>query len=185
MDQYKCRGKLSKNFQDHWPYEFPQEKVWTNDWSIWISPGKGMDQWPSKFSEGFGLDRHWFIECSSLRKKGRQPYHFLECFWTRSRVRISDKLRGPLNRLNAILSLLHPLDRYRTPSAIGSTIGRPLSRPTSHPRSGRITRPPHPIFLKRLNRVIVVLQGGGSFTYSWSFFACSWASLLAVCWDVH
>ena len=27
-------------------------------------------------------------------------------------------LSGPLNRLNAILSLLQPLDRYRTPSAI-------------------------------------------------------------------
>ena len=34
-------------------------------------------------------------------------------------------LSGPLNRLNSILSLLHPLDRYRTPSAIGSAIGRP------------------------------------------------------------
>ena len=37
-------------------------------------------------------------------------------------------LSGPLHRLNAILSLLHPLDRYRTSSAIGSAIGRPLSR---------------------------------------------------------
>ena len=36
-------------------------------------------------------------------------------------------LSGPLNRLNAILSLLQPLDCYRTPSAIGSAIGRPLS----------------------------------------------------------
>ena len=35
------------------------------------------------------------------------------------------ELSGPLNRLNAILSLLQPLDRYRTPSAIGSAIGRP------------------------------------------------------------
>ena len=34
-------------------------------------------------------------------------------------------LSGPLNRLNAILSLLQPLDRYRAPSAIGSPIGRP------------------------------------------------------------
>ena len=34
-------------------------------------------------------------------------------------------LSGPLNRLNAIVSLLQPLDRYRTPSAIGSAIGRP------------------------------------------------------------
>ena len=34
-------------------------------------------------------------------------------------------LSGPLKRLNAILSLLHPLDRYRTLPAIGSAIGRP------------------------------------------------------------
>ena len=33
------------------------------------------------------------------------------------------ELSGPLDRLNAILSLLHPFDRYRTPSAIGSAIG--------------------------------------------------------------
>ena len=33
-------------------------------------------------------------------------------------------LSGPLNRLNATLSLLHPLGRCRTPSAIGSAIGR-------------------------------------------------------------
>ena len=39
------------------------------------------------------------------------------------------RLSGPLNRLNAILSLLHPLDRYRTPSAIGSAIGRPHISP--------------------------------------------------------
>ena len=40
-------------------------------------------------------------------------------------------LSGSLNRLNAILSLLQPLDRYRAPSAIGSAIGGPLSRPIS------------------------------------------------------
>ena len=34
-------------------------------------------------------------------------------------------LSGPLNQLNAILSLLQPLDRYRTPSAIGSAIEGP------------------------------------------------------------
>ena len=44
------------------------------------------------------------------------------------------RLSGPLYRLN-ILSLLQPLDRYRTPSAIGSAIGRPLSRPISHPNT--------------------------------------------------
>ena len=52
-------------------------------------------------------------------------------------------LRGPLDRLNAILSLLQPLDRYRAPSAIGSAIGRPLSRPISHPRTGKSPQPPH------------------------------------------
>ena len=52
MDQYQCREKLLKNFQDHW--------------SIWMSPGKCMDQWRSKFSESFSLDRYWSIECSSL-----------------------------------------------------------------------------------------------------------------------
>ena len=31
MDQHQCRGKLQKNFQDHW--------------SIRISPGQGVDQW--------------------------------------------------------------------------------------------------------------------------------------------
>ena len=46
------------------------------------------------------------------------------------------KLSGPLDRLKAILYLLHPLDRYRTPPAIGSAIGRPLSRPISHPNTG-------------------------------------------------
>ena len=60
MDQYQCRGKLLKNFQDHW--------------SIGISPGKGMDQWPSKFSESFGLDRYWSIECSSLTVRTAQNY---------------------------------------------------------------------------------------------------------------
>ena len=67
-------------------------------------------------------------------------------------------LSGPLNRLNAILSLLHPLDRYRTASAIGSAIGRPLSRPISHPNTvvGVLNR----LVLNRLgglNRAIVVL----------------------------
>ena len=40
-------------------------------------------------------------------------------------VPISRVLSGPLNRLNAILSLLQPLDCYRAPSAIGSAIGSP------------------------------------------------------------
>ena len=41
-------------------------------------------------------------------------------------------ISGPLGRANATLSLLQPLDLYRTPSAIGSAIGRPLSRIQTH-----------------------------------------------------
>ena len=52
------------------------------------------------------------------------------------------ELSGPLSRLNAILSLLQPLDRYRTSSPIGSAIGRPLSRPISHPNTGGSPQPP-------------------------------------------
>ena len=51
-------------------------------------------------------------------------------------------LSGPLNRLSAILSLLHPLDCYRTPSAIGSAIGKALSHPISHPNTGGSPQPP-------------------------------------------
>ena len=66
-------------------------------------------------------------------------------------------LSGPLNRLNAILSLLHPLDRYRTPSAIGSAIGRPLSHPISHPNTGESPQPHRSKPLAGLNRAIVAL----------------------------
>ena len=59
-------GNFRRNFRTIGPYEFPQPKVWTNDWSIWISPELSMDQWRSKFSESFSLDRYWSIECSSL-----------------------------------------------------------------------------------------------------------------------
>ena len=61
-------------------------------------------------------------------------------------------LSGPLNRLNAILSLLHPLDRYRTPSAIASAIGRPLSRPISHPNT----------VVGVLNRLVLNRLGGSN-----------------------
>ena len=59
-------GNFWRTFRTIGPYEFPQEKVRTNAWSIWISPEIGMDQWPSKFSESFSLDRYWSIECSCL-----------------------------------------------------------------------------------------------------------------------
>ena len=66
MDQYQRRGNFRRTFRTIVPYEFPQEKEWTNDWSIWISPEIRMDQWRSKFSESFSLDQYWSIECSSL-----------------------------------------------------------------------------------------------------------------------
>ena len=54
------------------------------------------------------------------------------CCWQHSRhgediaqMLLRTSLVAPLNRLNAIPALLHPLDRYRTPSVTGSAIGRP------------------------------------------------------------
>ena len=50
-------------------------------------------------------------------------------------------LSGPLNRLNAILSLLHPLDRYRTPSVIVSAVRRPyLALSRIHAEVGLLNR---------------------------------------------
>ena len=62
---------------------------------------------------------------------------------------------GPLNRLNAILSLLQPLDRYRALSAIRSAIGRPyLALSRIHAQ----VQPPRSKPLRGLNRAIVALQ---------------------------
>ena len=47
------RGNFRKTFRTIGPYKFPQENVWTNDWSTRISPETSMDQWRSKFSEKF------------------------------------------------------------------------------------------------------------------------------------
>ena len=67
MDQYQCRGNFWRTFRTIGPYEFPQEKVWTNDWSsIQISPKFVWTNHCSKFSESFSLDRYGSIEGSSL-----------------------------------------------------------------------------------------------------------------------
>ena len=68
-----------------------------------------------------------------------------------------ERKSGPLDRLNAILSLLQPLDRYRATCAIGSAIGRALSRPISHPRTGGSSQPPRSKPLRGLNCAIVAL----------------------------
>ena len=73
------------------------------------------------------------------------------------RLRFGGGLSGPLNRLNAILSLLHPSTAYGTPPlpAIASAIARPYL--ALLPRTGRISEPPRSKPLRWLNRAIVVL----------------------------
>ena len=56
-------------------------------------------------------------------------------------------LSGPLNRLNAILSLLRPLDHYRTPPRDRECDWEALSRPVSHLRTGS-SQLPHPKTLR-------------------------------------
>ena len=77
--------------------------------------------------------------------------------WIENRNWSNHSLTGPRNRWNAILSLLQPLDSYRTPSAIGSAIGSALSRLTSHPHAGGSSQPPFFQPLSGLDRTIVVL----------------------------
>ena len=67
-------------------------------------------------------------------------------------------LSGPLNRLNSILSLLHPLDDYRTPSSIGSAIGRPYLA-LSRIHTGGSPQPPCSKPVRGLNRTIVAQKG--------------------------
>ena len=60
-------------------------------------------------------------------------------------------LSGPLNRLNATPSLLQPLDRYRTPSAIRSAIGGAyLALSRIHTQVGV------------LNRLVLIRLGGST-----------------------
>ena len=69
----------------------------------------------------------------------------------------SHELSGPLNRLNAILSqsLLHPLDRYRTPLCDRSAIGRPYLA---------LSRIPTEVGV--LNRLVLNRLGGSTACYS-------------------
>ena len=54
----------------------------------------------------------------------------------------SARLSGPLNRLNARLSQILPLDRCRNSCVTGCAIRRPLSCPISHPDASGISQPP-------------------------------------------
>ena len=94
-------------------------------------------------------------------------------------------LSGPLNRLNAILALLHPLDRYRTLSCDRECDWEALSRPISLPRTGRRSQPPSPKPLSRnrdeaMQRVAICTAGrtsGASSEKFWGF----WSKLLRSC----
>ena len=72
-------------------------------------------------------------------------------------VKPATKLSGPLNRLNAITSLLQPLDRYRTPSVIGSAIGRPYLALSRIQNTGGSPQLPRSKPLGGLNCAILVL----------------------------
>ena len=68
-------------------------------------------------------------------------------------------LSAPLNRSNVVLFLLHPLSRYRTPSAIGDREcdWEALSLRISHSHTGRSSQPPHAKPPRKLNRASVAL----------------------------
>ena len=89
-------------------------------------------KWPQKFHEKSStfstVHQIKFFHCCNSGGLGAQQIRWhtpkIICEYHGQGSRLS----GPLDRLNAILSLLHPFDRYRTPSAIGSATGKALSR---------------------------------------------------------
>ena len=81
----------------------------------------------------------WGFWCLNMANWVRYPLPLFWAFppWSTCEVEVryppskgvSQRYLRDTHRLNAILSLLQPLDRYRTPSAIGSAIGRPHISP--------------------------------------------------------
>ena len=59
-------GESCDNFHGHWSIQISPENKAPRDWSTWISPEIGMDQWLPNLSESSGQHRHWSIDCSSL-----------------------------------------------------------------------------------------------------------------------
>ena len=85
-------GNFRKNFQDHWSIRIsPGKRYGPMIGPYEFSPETGMDQWRSKFSESFTLDRYWSIERSSLLRIWSK---FLG--WANSALSLG--LSGPLNR---------------------------------------------------------------------------------------
>ena len=66
-------------------------------------------------------------------------------------------LVAPINPLNAILSLLQPLNRYRSTPCDRKRDWKALSRSISHPHTGRISQPPCSKPIRGLTRAIVAL----------------------------
>ena len=136
-----CRRnlKLTENNTDFlkepvFPLMIPSSLAWLSALNVCMCTSQAPCDWQEVKT---GLLKNWWFN----------PTH----------ITPQTKLNGALNRLNAILSLLHPLDRCRAPSAIGSAIGRPLSRPMSHPNTSGSPQPPCCKPLGRINRAIVVL----------------------------
>ena len=84
----------------------------------------------------------WVCAVVALAAKAAQLFTCclrVQSFGSEDRSRST--LSGPLDRLNAILSLLQPLDRYRAPSAIGTAIGRhDLALSRFHAQVGALNR---------------------------------------------
>ena len=101
---------------------------------------------------------YWRKERSHLDGEHSRTCQHLSSFNCENRL-LTNRLLDTawLNWLNAILSLLHPLDRCRTRSAIGSAIGRPyLALSRIHAQVGVLNQPRSKP-LRGLNRAIVVL----------------------------
>ena len=59
-------GNFRRTFRTIGPYEFPRQRYGPMIGPYEFPSEIRMDQWRSKFSESFSLDRYWSIECSSL-----------------------------------------------------------------------------------------------------------------------
>ena len=123
-----------------------------NNIDIWMKIETWSSQWLLCFSRSERASKNCILMVNitsrcSFRCPSRCAINYGYCSW----------ISGPLNRLNAILSLLHPLDRQWNPSAIGSAIVRPyLGLSRVHTQIGVLNRLAlsHP---RKLNHAIVVL----------------------------
>ena len=84
--------------------------------------------------------------CRSISYRGSRfgaelrPRRFPGCASKSLFVNSAFSLSGPLNRLNAVLSLLRPLNCYRPRSAMGSAIGRAYLALSQEPIKGGFSK---------------------------------------------